>query len=447
MDHRTIEGRLNMAKNVVVVGTQWGDEGKGKIVDWLTDHAQGVVRFQGGHNAGHTLVIGGKKTVLHLVPSGILRQGVTCYIGNGVVLSPDALIHELEELNGAGIDAEARLKISEACPLILPYHQALDMARELAKGAKKIGTTGRGIGPAYEDKVARRALRLQDLMRPKRFAEKLAEILDYHNFVLKNYLGADAVDFQKVLEAAMSVAPRLTRMVADVPRALYDAHKAGANLLFEGAQGTLLDIDHGTYPYVTSSNCVAGAAAAGAGVGPGMLHYVLGITKAYTTRVGGGPFPTELYDAVDKLDPIGKHMATRGHEFGATTGRARRCGWFDAAALKRSIQINGVSGLCVTKLDVLDGLEEMKICTGYRIDGRFSDILPVGADDLERCEPVYESMAGWSDSTVGVKTLVGLPAAARAYIKRMEEVCGVPVDMISTGPDREETIVLRHPFS
>ena len=436
-----------MAKNVVVVGTQWGDEGKGKIVDWLTDHAQGVVRFQGGHNAGHTLVIGGKKTVLHLVPSGILRQGVTCYIGNGVVLSPDALIHELEELNGAGIDAEARLKISEACPLILPYHQALDMARELAKGAKKIGTTGRGIGPAYEDKVARRALRLQDLMRPKRFAEKLAEILDYHNFVLKNYLGADAVDFQKVLEAAMSVAPRLTRMVADVPRALYDAHKAGANLLFEGAQGTLLDIDHGTYPYVTSSNCVAGAAAAGAGVGPGMLHYVLGITKAYTTRVGGGPFPTELYDAVDKLDPIGKHMATRGHEFGATTGRARRCGWFDAAALKRSIQINGVSGLCVTKLDVLDGLEEMKICTGYRIDGRFSDILPVGADDQERCEPVYESMAGWSDSTVGVKTLVGLPAAARAYIKRMEEVCGVPVDMISTGPDREETIVLRHPFS
>ena len=435
-----------MAKNVVVIGTQWGDEGKGKIVDWLTDHAQGVVRFQGGHNAGHTLVIGGKKTVLHLVPSGILREGVTCYIGNGVVLSPDALMHELDELQSAGIDAESRLKISEACPLILPYHQALDMAREAAKGAKKIGTTGRGIGPAYEDKVARRGLRLQDLLRPKRFAEKLAEILDYHNYVLKNYLGAEAVNFQRVLEGAMAIAPRLTRMIADVPRALYDAHKGGANLLFEGAQGTLLDIDHGTFPYVTSSNCVAGAAAAGAGVGPGMLHYVLGITKAYTTRVGGGPFPTELYDAVDKLDPVGKHMATRGHEFGATTGRARRCGWFDAAALKRSIQINGVSGLCVTKLDVLDGLEEMKICTGYRIDGRLSDILPVGADDLERCEPVYESLPGWKESTVGVKSFAALPKAAQDYLKRMEALCGVPVDMISTGPDREETIVLRHPF-
>ena len=435
-----------MAKNVVVIGTQWGDEGKGKIVDWLTDHAQGVVRFQGGHNAGHTLVIGGKKTVLHLVPSGILREGVTCYIGNGVVLSPDALMHELDELQAAGVDAESRLKISEACPLILPYHQALDVAREAAKGANKIGTTGRGIGPAYEDKVARRGLRLQDLLRPKRFAEKLAEILDYHNFVLKNYLGADSVDFQRVLEGAMAIAPRLTRMIADVPRALYDAHKEGANLLFEGAQGTLLDIDHGTFPYVTSSNCVAGAAAAGAGVGPGMLHYVLGITKAYTTRVGGGPFPTELYDAVGKLDPVGKHMATRGHEFGATTGRARRCGWFDAAALKRSIQINGVSGLCVTKLDVLDGIEEMKICTGYRIDGRLSDILPVGADDLERCEPVYESLPGWKESTVGVKSFDQLPAAARAYLKRLEALVGAAVVLISTGPDRDETIVLQHPF-
>ncbi len=435
-----------MAKNVVVVGTQWGDEGKGKIVDWLTDHAQAVVRFQGGHNAGHTLVINGKKTVLHLVPSGILREGVTCYIGNGVVLAPDALIKELDELQTAGCDAEARVKISEACPLILPYHQALDVAREAAKGAKKIGTTGRGIGPAYEDKVSRRGLRVQDLLRPKRFAEKLGEILDYHNFVLKNYLGAEPVDFQKTLDGAMAIAPRLTKMIADVPRALYEAHKNGANILFEGAQGTLLDIDHGTFPYVTSSNCVAGAAAAGSGVGPGMLHYVLGITKAYTTRVGGGPFPTELYDAVDKQDPVGKHMATKGHEFGATTGRARRCGWFDAAALKRSIQINGVSGLCVMKLDVLDGIEEMKICIGYKLDGQFTDILPVGADDLERCEPVYETMPGWTDSTVGVKTLEGLPAAARAYIKRMEEVCGVPVDMISTGPDREETIVLRHPF-
>jgi adenylosuccinate synthase len=435
-----------MAKNVVVVGTQWGDEGKGKIVDWLTDHAQGVVRFQGGHNAGHTLVINGKKTVLHLVPSGILREGVTCYIGNGVVLAPDALIKELDELKAAGVDAEARVKISEACPLILPYHQALDVAREAAKGAKKIGTTGRGIGPAYEDKVSRRGLRVQDLLRPKRFAEKLAEILDYHNFVLKNYLGAEPVDFQKTLEGAMAIAPRITKMIADVPRSLYEAHKGGANILFEGAQGTLLDIDHGTFPYVTSSNCVAGAAAAGSGVGPGMLHYVLGITKAYTTRVGGGPFPTELYDALDKQDPVGKHMADKGHEFGATTGRARRCGWFDAAALKRSIQINGVSGLCVMKLDVLDGIEEMKICTGYKLDGQFTDILPVGADELERCEPVYETMPGWTASTVGVKTLEGLPAAARAYIKRMEEVCGVPVDMISTGPDREETIVLRHPF-
>ena len=435
-----------MAKNVVVVGTQWGDEGKGKIVDWLTDHAQGVVRFQGGHNAGHTLVIAGKKTVLHLVPSGILRDGVTCYIGNGVVLSPEALIKELDELAAAGIDAESRVRISEACPLILPYHQAIDIARELARGANKIGTTGRGIGPAYEDKVARRSIRLQDLLYPKRFAEKLAELLEYHNFLLKNYFGAEIVDFQKTLDATLAIAPRMTKMIADVPRALYDAHKAGANLLFEGAQGTLLDIDHGTYPYVTSSNCVAGAAAAGAGVGPGMLHYVLGITKAYTTRVGGGPFPTELYDAVDKLDPVGKHMATKGHEFGATTGRARRCGWFDAAALKRSIQINGVSGLCVTKLDVLDGVEELKICTGYRLDGGFSDILPVGADDLARCEPQYETLPGWTTSTVGVKALNGLPTAARAYLKRIEEVCAVPVDMISTGPDREETIVLRHPF-
>ena len=435
-----------MAKNVVVVGTQWGDEGKGKIVDWLTDHAQAVVRYQGGHNAGHTLVIGGKKTVLHLVPSGILREGVTCYIGNGVVLSPDALIKELDELKAAGVDADARLRISEACPLILPYHQALDVAREAAKGANKIGTTGRGIGPAYEDKVARRGLRLQDLLRPKRFAEKLGEVLEYHNFTLTKYLGAQAVDFQKVFDGAMALAPRLTKMIADVPRSLYEAHKGGANILFEGAQGTLLDIDHGTYPFVTSSNCIAGGASTGAGIGPGMLHYVLGITKAYTTRVGGGPFPTELYDAVDKQDPIGKHMATKGHEFGATTGRARRCGWFDAAALKRAIQINGVSGLCVMKLDVLDGIEEMKLCTGYKLDGQFTDILPVGADDLERCEPVYESMPGWNESTVGVKSFDGLPKSAQNYIKRMESLCGVPIDMISTGPDREETIVLRHPF-
>src|SRR5574340_703473 len=430
-----------MAKNVVVVGTQWGDEGKGKIVDWLTDHSQGVVRFQGGHNAGHTLVIGGKKTVLHLIPSGILRESVACYIGNGVVLSPEALVKEMDELEAAGIETASRLHISEACPLILPYHQALDLAREASKGANKIGTTGRGIGPAYEDNVARRALRLQDLLRPKRFAEKLAELLDYHNYILRHYYRWETVDFQKTLEDALALAPRLQKLVADVPRALYEAHRNGANLLFEGAQGTLLDIDHGTYPFVTSSNCVAGAAAAGAGVGPGCLHYVLGITKAYTTRVGSGPFPTEL------ADEVGRHLAMRGNEFGATTGRARRCGWFDAAALKRSIQINGVSGLCVTKLDVLDGVEELKVCTGYRLHGEFTDILPVGAEDLAGCEPVYETMDGWKESTVGIKTLEGLPAAARAYLKRIQEICAVPVDMISTGPDREETIVLRHPFN
>jgi adenylosuccinate synthase len=429
-----------MGKNVVVVGTQWGDEGKGKIVDWLTESAQGVVRFQGGHNAGHTLVIGGRKTVLHLIPSGILRESVACYIGNGVVLAPDALMHEIDELESAGVDVSGRLRISEACPLILPYHQALDNAREAAKGANKIGTTGRGIGPAYEDKVARRALRLQDLMRPKRFAEKLVEVLDYHNFVLQHYLSWQPVDFQMVLDDALAMAPRLEKLVADVPRALYEAQRAGANLLFEGAQGTLLDIDHGTYPFVTSSNCVAGGAAAGSGVGPGMLHYVLGITKAYTTRVGSGPFPTEL------MDEVGKHLATKGNEFGATTGRPRRCGWFDAAALKRSIQINGVSGLCMTKLDVLDGVEQLKLCTGYELDGEFSDILPVGAEEISRCKPQYETMPGWNESTVGAKSLDGLPASARRYLDRIEALCDVPVDIVSTGPDREETILLRHPF-
>ncbi|TVT48970.1 MAG: adenylosuccinate synthase [Denitromonas halophila] len=435
-----------MGKNVVVIGTQWGDEGKGKIVDWLTDHSQGVVRFQGGHNAGHTLVIGGQKTVLHLIPSGILREGVACYIGNGVVVSPEALFKEIDKLEAVGVNVSERLRISEACPLIMPYHQALDIAREAARGTNKIGTTGRGIGPAYEDKVARRGLRVQDLMRPKRFAEQLAELLDYHNFMLTQYYRAAPVDFQETLDASLAMASRLEALVADVPRALYDAHREGANLLFEGAQGTLLDIDHGTYPFVTSSNCVAGAAAAGAGVGPSMLHYVLGITKAYTTRVGSGPFPTELYDAESKLDPVGKHLATKGNEFGATTGRARRCGWFDAAALKRSIQINGVSGLCVTKLDVLDGVEEVKLCTGYQIDGKLSDILPVGAEETARCVPVYETLPGWKESTVGVKDYDALPATARAYLKRIEEVCAVPVDMISTGPDRDQTIVLRHPF-
>ncbi len=435
-----------MSRNVVVIGTQWGDEGKGKVVDWLTDHAQGVVRFQGGHNAGHTLVIGGEKTVLHLIPSGILRENVMCYIGNGVVLSPAALLKEMDKLDAAGVKVYERLRVSEACPLILPYHEAVDKAREAAKGAGKIGTTGRGIGPAYEDKVARRAIRLQDLFYRERFAAKLGEVLDYHNFVLKNYFKADTVDFNKTMDEALALAERIKPLVLDVPRALYEANKAGQNLLFEGAQGTLLDIDHGTYPFVTSSNCIAGAACPGSGVGPQSLHYVLGITKAYTTRVGSGPFPTELYDAVEKQDPVGKMLAEKGHEFGSTTGRARRCGWFDAAALKRSIQINGVSGLCVTKLDVMDGMEKVRIGVGYKIDGQFSDILPVGAESLVGCEPVYEDMPGWSASTVGVKRYEDLPVEARNYLRRIAEICEVPVDMVSTGPDRDETIVLRHPF-
>ncbi len=429
-----------MGKNVVVIGTQWGDEGKGKIVDWLTDRAQGVVRFQGGHNAGHTLVIGGRKTVLHLIPSGILRPDVECYIGNGVVLSPPDLMEEIATLEAAGVDVCSRLRISEACPLILPYHVALDRAREAAKGAGKIGTTGRGIGPAYEDKVARRAIRVQDLLARERFAAKLGEVLDYHNFMLKNYFSADIVDFHKTLDDAMSHAERIRPLIADVPRMLYEANRAGHNLLFEGAQGTLLDVDHGTYPYVTSSNCLAGAASAGAGIGPQALHYVLGITKAYTTRVGSGPFPTELDDA------IGRHLANRGNEFGSTTGRARRVGWFDAAALKRSIQLNGVSGLCVTKLDVLDGVETLRLSTAYRMGDETSDILPVGAERLEQCEPIYEDIPGWQTSTVGVREFSQLPEGARRYLKRIEEVCGVPIDVISTGPDRDETIVMRHPF-
>jgi adenylosuccinate synthase len=430
-----------MAKNVVVVGTQWGDEGKGKVVDWLTDHAQGVVRFQGGHNAGHTLVIAGKKTVLHLIPSGILRKAVHCYIGNGVVVSPQALLDEIATLSQAGVEIAGRLKISEACPLILPYHVALDQARETAKGASKIGTTGRGIGPAYEDKVARRAIRLQDLFHRERFAAKLGEVLDYHNFVLKNYFHAQPVDFQRTLEDTLALAQTIKPLIADVPQLLYQANRDDKSLLFEGAQGTLLDIDHGTYPFVTSSNCVAGAAAAGSGIGPHLLHYVLGITKAYTTRVGSGPFPTELNDEV------GRQIAARGQEFGATTGRARRCGWFDAAALKRSIQINGVSGLCVTKLDVLDGMESLRLGVGYKIDGTVSNILPVGAELLAQCEPVYEEISGWKESTVGIKQFKDLPRAAQNYLKRIEAICGVPIDMISTGADREETIVLRHPFA
>ena len=430
-----------MSKNVVVVGTQWGDEGKGKVVDWLTDHAQGVVRFQGGHNAGHTLVIGGKKTVLHLVPSGILRKEVNCYIGNGVVVSPKALLDEMARLKKAGVEVIGRLKISDACPLILPYHAALDQAREAAKGARKIGTTGLGIGPAYEDKVARRAIRLQDLFHRERFTAKLREVLDYHNFVLKNYFHSKPVDFKRTLEDTLALAEQIKPLVADVPRLLNQASREGKNLLFEGAQGTLLDIDHGTYPYVTSSNCVAGAAAAGSGIGPQMLHYVLGITKAYTTRVGSGPFPTEL------SDEVGKKLAARGQEFGATTGRPRRCGWFDAVALKRSIQINGVSGLGVTKLDVLDGMRRLRLGVGYKVDGVESDILPVGAELLAESEPVYEEIPGWKESTVGLKRFEDLPRPAQNYLKRIEEICDVPIDIISTGAEREETIVLRHPFA
>ncbi len=430
------------ARNVVVIGTQWGDEGKGKIVDWLTDHSQGVVRFQGGHNAGHTLVIDGKKTALQLIPSGIMRAGVACYIGNGVVLSVPDLLREIDKLQAAGVEVASRLKVSEACPVILPYHTALDAAREAARGEAKIGTTGKGIGPAYEDKVARRAIRVSDLLCEERFAEKLRENLDLHNFVLTQYLKAEAVDYKKTFDDAMATVPRLKPMVSDVSSDLYAAYKGGANLLFEGAQGSLLDIDHGTYPFVTSSNCVAGNASAGAGVGPNMLHYILGITKAYTTRVGGGPFPSEL----PTEEGVGKHLSSVGHEFGTVTGRARRCGWFDAALLRRSVQINGVSGMCLTKLDVLDGLESLKLCTGYTLEGRKLDVFPVGAEDAARCEPVYETMPGWKESTVGAKTMEALPANARAYIKRIEELVGVPIDMVSTGPDREETIVLRHPF-
>ena len=431
-----------MARNVVVIGTQWGDEGKGKVVDWLTDHAQGVVRFQGGHNAGHTLVIGGQKTALQLIPSGIMRAGVACYIGNGVVLSVPDLLREIDKLEASGIEVANRLKVSEACPVILPYHTALDAAREAKRGDAKIGTTGKGIGPAYEDKVARRAIRVADLLNEKRLEEKLRENLDYHNYVLVNYLKAKAVDFQSTFDAALASVPRIRPMVTDVSSALYAAYKAGANLLFEGAQCSLLDVDHGTYPFVTSSNCVAGNAAAGSGVGPNMLHYILGITKAYTTRVGSGPFPSEL--PTDQ--GIGKHLSSVGHEFGTVTGRARRCGWFDAALLKRSVQINGVSGMCLTKLDVLDGLDSLKLCTGYRLHGKHVDIFPVGAEEAAACEPMYEEMPGWTEPTVGVKLMKDLPANAQAYVKRIEELVGVPVDMVSTGPDREETIVLRHPF-
>ncbi len=434
-------------RNVVVIGTQWGDEGKGKVVDWLTDHAQGVVRFQGGHNAGHTLVIAGRKTALQLIPSGVMRPGVACYIGNGVVVDPAHLLLEIERIEALGVEVRSRLFVSESCPLILPFHVEIDRAREArreASGSGKIGTTGKGIGPAYEDKVARRALRVQDLKHPARFEAKLRELLELHNAELTGVLGGQALAMAPILDGAMQAAEPLRAMLADVGYRLHQAHLAGANLLFEGAQGTLLDIDHGTYPFVTSSNCVAGNAAAGAGVGPGMLHYILGITKAYTTRVGGGPFPTEL--DIEQPGSIGHHLSTVGQERGVVTGRARRCGWLDAAALKRSIIINGVSGLCITKLDVLDGLAEIRICTGYRLGERDIDVLPLDADEITACVPQYEPMPGWSDSTAGLTNWEQLPGAARRYLERIEQLIGAPIDMVSTGPDRVHTILLRHPF-
>ena len=444
MQHRNPAG---VGRNVVVVGTQWGDEGKGKVVDWLTDHAQAVVRFQGGHNAGHTLVIKGVKTALQLIPSGIMRDGVKCYIGNGVVVDPSHLLLEIERLEAIGVEVRSRLFVSESCPLILPFHVEVDKAREALRetsGAGKIGTTGKGIGPAYEDKVARRALRVQDLKHPERFAAKLRELLALHNFALTGYLRSQALEFQPIFDDSMQVAKALEPMLADVGYLLHKAHRAGANILFEGAQGTLLDIDHGTYPYVTSSNGVDGNAAAGAGVGPDLLHYMLGITKAYTTRVGGGPFPTEL----DIVTPgtVGHHLSTVGQEKGVVTGRMRRCGWLDAAALKRSIIINGISGLCITKLDVLDGLGEIKVCVGYELRGKRIDILPLDADDIVACVPVYDSFPGWSDTTFGITEWDRLPLNARRYLERVQGFIGAPIAMVSTGPDRDHTILLRHPY-
>jgi adenylosuccinate synthase len=430
-----------MANSVVVIGTQWGDEGKGKVVDLLTEQARAVVRFQGGHNAGHTLVIDGVKTVLHLVPSGVLHDNVSCLIGNGVVLCPEALLKEISGLEAAGIPARERIVISESCPLILPYHVALDQARELARGDQAIGTTGRGIGPCYEDKVARRGLRVGDLLDAEHFAARLKEVMEYHNFALVNYYKSDPVDYQQVLDQALQQAEIMRGMIGDIPAILHQLRARGEKIMFEGAQGALLDIDHGTYPFVTSSTTTAGGAAAGSGVGPRDLEHILGIVKAYTTRVGSGPFPTELEDA------NGQHMGEKGHEFGATTGRKRRCGWLDMVALRRSFNINSVSGLCITKLDVLDGLDTLKIAIAYRYKGQEVTNIPVGAETLEACEPVYLEMPGWQTSTYGVKNYDELPAAAIDYLNKIEELCGVPIDIISTGPDRLETIILRHPFA
>ena len=429
-----------MGKNVVVIGTQWGDEGKGKIVDLLTDRASAVARFQGGHNAGHTLVINGEKTVLHLIPSGILRDGVRCLIGNGVVLALDALITESNALIASGVPVYERLQVSPGCPLILASHVALDIAREKSRGSAAIGTTGRGIGPAYEDKVARRALRVSDLFVREKFAAKLGEILDYHNFLLKNYFRTATVDFAKTLDESLEAAEIIAPITADVTQVLQDLSNEGKSILFEGAQGTFLDIDHGTYPFVTSSNTVAAAASTGTGLGPRNLDYILGIVKAYTTRVGAGPFPTELFD------DMGQHIARVGAEFGATTGRPRRCGWFDAVALRRSIVNSSVSGLCVTKLDVLDELETINICVGYEIDGKPIAGVPVVVDRFAECKPVYEEHEGWQESTVGITDFDQLPEKARNYLMRIENLAGVPVDIISTGPDREQTIIRQHPF-
>ena len=429
-----------MGKNVVVIGAQWGDEGKGKVVDLLTERASAVVRFQGGHNAGHTLVINGEQTILHLIPSGILRENVQCLIGNGVVLSPSALLEELDALEKRGVPARARLVISPACPLILPYHIALDRAREAARGRKALGTTGRGIGPAYEDKVSRRGLRLGDALDAERLEEKLSAVMDYHNFVLAHYFHAPTLDYQQVRDELLAQMERIRPLVGDVTGLLHDYRRRGKNLLLEGAQGALLDIDHGTYPYVTSSTTTAGGAASGSGLGPKHLDYILGIVKAYTTRVGAGPFPTELFDTV------GDHLGTRGHEFGATTGRKRRCGWLDMVALRRAFEINSITGLCITKLDVLDGLEKLKICVAYELHGKVLSTPPESAELLAQCKPKYIELPGWQASTQGATALEALPEAAQAYLRKIEELSGLPIHLISTGPDRVHTLIQQHPF-
>ena len=437
-----------MGKNVVIIGTQWGDEGKGKIVDLITDKVSSVVRFQGGHNAGHTLVIDGKKTVLHLIPSGILRGNVQCLIGHGVVLSMTALLKEMEELESSGVDVKSRLKISPGCPLILPYHIELDIAREVHRGKAAIGTTGNGIGPAYEDKVARRGLRVGDLLDEKLFTEKLKEVVDYHNFSLKKYYNQPTVDYQKTLDEALSQANIVRPMIVDVAEELHQQMSRDENILFEGAQGALLDIDQGTYPFVTSSNTTSGGAVTGSGIGVRDIDYVLGIVKAYTTRVGGGPFPTELdYDVTsDEGDPVGRELCSRGHEFGATTGRQRRCGWLDLVILNRSFKLNAVSGICLTKLDVLDDLDLIKICVAYEVDGQRTTTPPFSAEGYSAAKPVYIEMPGWKCSTIGTHSFDNLPSEAQSYIRKIEELSQLPVDILSTGPDRKETLILNNPF-